>query len=45
MHLSSLNKKDLMKITGFGKAKADKYGDDILEAIESYAAVIILQLI
>jgi hypothetical protein len=33
-----LNKKDLMKIAGFGKAKVDKYGDDILEAIESYCS-------
>ncbi len=31
-----LNKKDLMKIAGFGKAKVEKYGDEILEAIESY---------
>ena len=31
-----LNKKDLMLISGFGKAKAEKYGDDILEAVESY---------
>ena len=31
-----LNKKDLLKISGFGKAKVDKYGDEILEAIESY---------
>jgi PIF1-like helicase/Helix-turn-helix domain/HRDC domain/Helicase len=31
-----LNKKDLMKIAGFGKAKVDKYGDEILEAIEGY---------
>ncbi len=31
-----LNKKDLLKISGFGKAKADKYGDDILEVIETY---------
>lgn len=29
-------KKDLMLISGFGKAKAEKYGDDILEAVESY---------
>ncbi len=33
-----LNKKDLMRISGFGKAKVDKYGDDILEAIESYCS-------
>jgi ATP-dependent DNA helicase RecQ len=33
-----LNKKDLLKIAGFGKAKVDKYGDEILEAIESYCS-------
>ncbi|MBK7121735.1 MAG: helix-turn-helix domain-containing protein [Chitinophagaceae bacterium] len=31
-----LTKKDLQQISGFGKAKAEKYGDDILEAVESY---------
>ncbi len=31
-----LTKKDLMQISGFGKAKAEKYGDEILEAVESY---------
>jgi PIF1-like helicase/Helix-turn-helix domain/HRDC domain len=31
-----LSKKDLLQITGFGKAKVDKYGDDILAAVESY---------
>ncbi len=31
-----LNKKDLLLITGFGKAKVDKYGDDVLAAVESY---------
>jgi PIF1-like helicase/Helix-turn-helix domain/HRDC domain len=31
-----LTKKDLLQITGFGKAKVDKYGDDILAAVESY---------
>ena len=31
-----MNKKDLLKIAGFGKAKVDKYGDEILEAIEGY---------
>jgi hypothetical protein len=30
------NKKDLLQISGFGKAKVDKYGDEILEAVESY---------
>ncbi len=33
-----LTKKDLMLISGFGKAKADKYGDDILEAVESFCS-------
>lgn len=32
-----LNKKDLMQISGFGKAKVDKYGDDVLSTIESYS--------
>jgi len=31
-----LNKKDLIKIKGFGKAKVDKYGDDIIEMITDY---------
>jgi PIF1-like helicase/Helix-turn-helix domain/HRDC domain/Helicase len=31
-----LTKKDLLQITGFGKAKVDKYGDEVLEAVESY---------
>lgn len=31
-----LTKKDLMLIAGFGKAKAEKYGDEILEAVESF---------
>ncbi len=31
-----LTKKDLMQIGGFGKAKAEKYGDEILEAVESF---------
>ncbi len=31
-----LNKKDLMQISGFGKAKSEKYGDDVLHAIDSY---------
>lgn len=31
-----LTKKELMQISGFGKAKAEKYGDEILEAVESY---------
>jgi len=29
-------KKDLTKISGFGEAKANKYGDDILEAVHDY---------
>ncbi len=31
-----LTKKDLMSISGFGKAKAEKYGDDILDMVEDY---------
>jgi hypothetical protein len=31
-----LTKKDLMQMSGFGKAKAEKYGDEILEAVESF---------
>ncbi|MFZ1451716.1 MAG: HRDC domain-containing protein, partial [Ferruginibacter sp.] len=31
-----LTKKDLMQIGGFGKAKAEKYGDEILEAVVSF---------
>ena len=31
-----LTKKDLMQISGFGKAKVEKYGDEILDAVESY---------
>ena len=33
-----LTKKDLLQITGFGKAKVDKYGDDIIDAVESYCS-------
>ncbi|MDP4282845.1 MAG: helix-turn-helix domain-containing protein [Bacteroidota bacterium] len=29
-------KKDLMKLSGFGKAKAEKYGDDILDMVQDY---------
>lgn len=29
-------KKDLQLISGFGKAKAEKYGEDILEIVQSY---------
>ena len=31
-----LTKKDLLQISGFGKAKVDKYGDDVIEAVEAY---------
>ena len=31
-----LSKKDLLQISGFGKAKVDKYGDEIISAVESY---------
>jgi PIF1-like helicase/Helix-turn-helix domain/HRDC domain/Helicase len=31
-----LSKRDLLQITGFGKAKVDKYGDIIIDAVESY---------
>jgi hypothetical protein len=31
-----LTKKDLLQISGFGKAKAEKYGDEILEAVVSF---------
>ncbi|HEV8080771.1 MAG TPA: helix-turn-helix domain-containing protein [Chitinophagaceae bacterium] len=34
-----LTKKDLLLISGFGKAKVDKYGDDILSAVESYCSM------
>jgi PIF1-like helicase/Helix-turn-helix domain/HRDC domain/Helicase len=33
-----LTKKDLLQISGFGKAKVDKYGDDIIEAVEEYCS-------
>lgn len=29
-------KKDLMQLRGFGKAKAEKYGDDILDTVKDY---------
>jgi len=32
------NKKDLLQITGFGKAKVEKYGDEIIEAVEEYCS-------
>jgi hypothetical protein len=31
-----LTKKDLLQITGFGKAKVEKYGDEIIEAVEEF---------
>jgi len=33
-----MNKKQLQLIPGFGKTKADKYGDDIIDAVESYCS-------
>jgi ATP-dependent DNA helicase RecQ len=33
-----LVKKDLLQITGFGKAKVDRYGDEILEAVQEYCS-------
>ena len=33
-----LTKKDLLQITGFGKAKVDKYGDDIIDAVQEYCS-------
>ncbi len=33
-----LNKKDLLQISGFGKAKVDKYGDDILQSVQEYCS-------
>ena len=34
-----INKKDLMQISGFGKAKVEKYGDEILETVESFCSL------
>jgi hypothetical protein len=31
-----LTRKDLLLIPGFGKAKVDKYGDDIIDAVQEY---------
>jgi ATP-dependent DNA helicase RecQ len=31
-------KKDLMKLSGFGAAKANKYGDEILDAVQDYCS-------
>jgi hypothetical protein len=33
-----LTKKDLLQISGFGKAKVDKYGDDVIETVEEYCS-------
>ena len=33
-----LTKKDLLQISGFGKAKVDKYGDDIVATVEGYCS-------
>ncbi|MBI3883352.1 MAG: AAA family ATPase [Sphingobacteriales bacterium] len=33
-----LTKKDLLLINGFGKAKVDKYGEDIIDAVASYCS-------
>ncbi len=32
------SKKDLMKLSGFGKAKAEKYGDDIIDLVMEYCS-------
>ncbi len=31
-----LNKRDLQQIAGFGKAKSEKYGDEIIDIVEEY---------
>ena len=33
-----LTKKDLLQISGFGKAKVDKYGGDVLSFVENYCS-------
>ena len=33
-----LNKKDLQQLSGFGKVKAEKLGDDIIDTVESYCS-------
>ncbi len=33
-----LTKKQLLQISGFGKAKVDKYGDDIVEAVQEFCS-------
>jgi ATP-dependent DNA helicase RecQ len=32
------SKKDLMKLSGFGKAKAEKYGDDLIDMVMEYCS-------
>ena len=34
-----LTRKGLLQISGFGKAKVEKYGDDIVAAVESYCSM------
>ncbi len=34
-----LTKKDLLQISGFGKAKVDKYGDEVVAAVEAYCHI------
>lgn len=29
-------KKDLLRVTGFGKAKTDRYGDDVIDLVKTY---------
>ncbi|MEO5500076.1 MAG: helix-turn-helix domain-containing protein, partial [Ginsengibacter sp.] len=31
-----MDKKDLLKISGFGKARVDKFGDDIIDTVKDY---------
>jgi hypothetical protein len=33
-----LTKKDLVQLSGFGKAKVDKYGEEIIEMVEDYCS-------
>jgi hypothetical protein len=33
-----LTKKDLLQISGFGRAKVEKYGDDIIACVENYCS-------
>ena len=34
-----LSKKNLLQISGFGKAKVDKYGEEIIDAVENYCTL------